>query len=200
MIGRPDTTRRPVAVYIGSSADLTPALFYPEYDWVFITSDGTGYWSCHYRLETMEGFVTALNEQLPAGARVTCDGKIITCHRIDTSRIATIFYATKFPEISERCRAAIFDARVLWMNGHVPDVSALRSLCPRLTDCFVNGGTWESSLRDLRLVETPNYDVYVPGIVYLFAPSAQYHDFRARAKRSGWDYDSEDDEGDEQTS
>ena len=172
----------------------------------FSTPSTTGYLSppkaqaIGRRLETMEGFVTALNEQLPAGARVTCDGKIITCHRIDTSRIATIFYATKFPEISERCRTAIVDARVLWMNGHVPDVSALRSLCPRLTDCFVNGGTWESSLRDLRLVETPNYDVYVPGIVYLFAPSAQYHDFRARAKRSGWDYDSEDDEGDEQTS
>jgi hypothetical protein len=62
------TLTRTVAVYIGSSDDLPPAIFYPEYDWVFITSEGTGYWGSHliaHRLETMEGFVTALNKQLP---------------------------------------------------------------------------------------------------------------------------------------
>ena len=39
--------KKPIAIYIGSSTDLPPALFYPEYDWVFITSDGTGYWRDH---------------------------------------------------------------------------------------------------------------------------------------------------------
>jgi hypothetical protein len=132
---------------------------------------------------------------------VTCDGQIITCHRIDTSRIATIFYATKFPEISERCRTSIVDARVLWMSGHAPDITALRSLCPRLTECFVNGGTyqtWKSSLRDLRLVETPEYHVFEPGTVELFHPSARtiFQDFNARAKRSGWEVNYKDDEWD----
>ena len=40
----PPNTITTTAVYLGSSIDLLPALFYPEFDWVYITSDGTGYW------------------------------------------------------------------------------------------------------------------------------------------------------------
>jgi len=181
--------KKPIAIYIGSSTDLPPALFYPEYDWVFITSDGTGYWRDHLpALETIEGFMQELAQQVHC---VSHEGNVITCKRDDGSQVVTIYYATKFPDLDDACRAAVVDARLCWFSGWAPTASqraAIRILCPRLETCVVNGCTFQSRFADLRLVEVPEYDRNGEFMIEVKPRYAEddYSDFVARAMRVGW--------------
>ena len=181
--------KKPIAIYIGSSTDLPPALFYPEYDWVFITSDGTGYWRDHLpALETIEGFMQELAQQVHC---VSHEGNVITCNRFDGSRIVKIFYATKFPELSEACIAAIADARVCWLSGWGPNASqrdTLRKLCPRLETCVVDGSTFQARISGLRLVEVPEYVAGDFGGIEVCRGYSKntYPGFAKRAQDVGW--------------
>ena len=181
------------AVYIGSSTDLLPAFIYPEFDWVYITSDGTGYWSetPSSALETIDGFVHELDQRVPHGTRVSYQGNVITCNRFDGSRIVKIFYATKFPELSEACIAAIADARVCWLSGWGPNASqrdTLRKLCPRLETCVVDGSTFQARISGLRLVEVPEYVAGDFGGIEVCRGYSKntYPVFAKRAQDVGW--------------
>ena len=187
-----DPKNKPTAVYLGSSTDLIPALFYLEYNWVYITSDGTGYWddTPSFGLETIDSFVHELALQVPHGARVSREGNVITCNRFDGSRIVQIFYATKFPALSEACIAAIANARVCYLSGWGPNASqrdTLRKMCPRLETCVVDGSTFQSRLTDLRIVEIPEYVAgdFVIEVCRGYSKNT-YPDFAKRAQDVGW--------------
>lgn len=176
-----------VAVYLGSSTDLPPALLYPEYDWVFITSDGSGYWPATDPLETRGGFMQDLASQLPMGGRVSNNENTIRCQRADGSLIATVYYASKFPNLCTASRQSIADANVIWMSGWALDENqrlALRSICPRLDTCFVDGSTFQSRLLDLTCVEVPEYFRNARRSLQLFYGGD--FDFVARAVCAGW--------------
>jgi len=177
------------ALYIGSSVDMVPALLYPEFEWTFVTSEGTGYWgaSCPLetqQLETLQGFKDSISQQLPAGAVVTSVGNVVTCLFADTC--VTIYYATKFPSVSEECRERIANAVILWHIGFTipPDMEAsIREMCPHLVTTYVNGGTFQNRLRGLSCEEIPEYGYGPPITIASGYDPAEYIDFSQRLER-----------------
>jgi len=147
---------REVAVYVGSGPDVVPYVFFPQFDWVCVTAEGTGYWprGCvGYEFGDsgiFAGYMTGIMQ---------CGTVVASTHDWTSGRgnALWMFKGQRFPRyLSAECRRMMQYAEVIFMKGYQPDVSFLPALCPRLRKCIRTELVEDP--RGLETVDVPCYD------------------------------------------
>ena len=125
----------PVAVYIGSGDDVSPAWLYPDLVWVLVTMEGLGWWPADSHgglIEDHDYFQECVEAYMDA-AFARHDNYLF----LDRGgRDIHIFLKQQFPQtLSSECLAWLALANFVFIKGWQYDHKDLSRLCPHLCRC-----------------------------------------------------------------